>query len=134
MADDLFRLTVTEAGGALAAGEISAVDLTRSVLDRIDAVDARTGAYLLVTAEAALSQAEAADARRAGGEAGSLLGIPLAIKDVLCTDGVTTTCASRILEGFVPPFDATVVARLKDCRRRAGGQDQHGRVRHGVVE
>ncbi len=115
MADDLFRLTVTDAGEALTSGDVSSVELTRSVLDRIDAVDARTGAYLLVTADAALAQAEAADARRAGGEVGPLLGIPLAIKDVLCTDGVTTTCASRILEGFVPPFDATVVARLKDA-------------------
>ena len=113
MADDLFRLTVSEAEGSLTGGDISSVDLTRSVLDRIDAVDARTGAYLLVTADAALAQAQAADARRARGDAAPLLGIPLAIKDVLCTEGVATTCASRILEGFVPPYDATVVARLK---------------------
>ena len=113
MADDLFRLTVSEAEGSLTAGDISSVDLTRSVLDRIDAVDARTGAYLLVTADAALAQAQAADARRARGDAAPLLGIPLAIKDVLCTEGIATTCASRILEGFVPPYDATVVARLK---------------------
>ena len=113
MADDLFRLTVTEADAALAAGDISSVDLTRSVLDRIDAVDGRTGAYLLVTADAALAQARAADARRAGGDVGPLVGIPLAIKDVLCTEGIVTTCASRILEGFVPPYDATVVGRLK---------------------
>ena len=58
-------------------------------------------------------QAQTADARRARGDAAPLLGIPLAIKDVLCTEGVATTCASRILEGFVPPYDATVVARLK---------------------
>ncbi len=113
MADDLFRLTVTEADAVLAAGDISSVDLTRSVLDRIDAVDGRTGAYLLVTADAALAQARAADARRAGGDVGPLVGIPLAIKDVLCTEGIATTCASRILEGFVPPYDATVVERLK---------------------
>ena len=113
MADELFRLTVSEAEGSLTAGDISSVDLTRSVLDRIDVVDARTGAYLLVTADAALAQAQTADARRARGDAAPLLGIPLAIKDVLCTEGVATTCASRILEGFVPPYDATVVARLK---------------------
>ena len=115
VASDLFRLTVTEAEAALASGEASSVELTRSVLDRIAAVDARTGAYLLVTADAALAQAQAADTRRARGGAGPLLGIPLAIKDVLCTEGVATTCASRILEGFVPPYDATVVACLKDA-------------------
>ncbi len=115
MTDELFRLTITEAQRRLEAGEISSVELTRSVLDRIDAVDQRTGAYLLVTADAALEQAKAADGRRSQGETGPLLGAPIAVKDVLCTAGVATTCASRILEGFVPPYDATVVASLKSA-------------------
>ena len=115
MTDELFRLTVTEAQRRLEAGEISSVDLTRSVLDRIDAVDKHTGAYLLVTADAALEQAEAADRRRSQGGTGPLLGAPVAVKDVLCTAGVATTCASRILEGFVPPYDATAVASLKSA-------------------
>ena len=113
MTDELFRMTVDGASHALAAGEITSVELTQSVLERIDAVDGRVGAYLAVTADAAIEQAIAADACRARGESTALLGIPVAIKDVLSTEGVPTTCASRMLEGFIPPYDATVVARLK---------------------
>ena len=113
MTEELFRLTIANAGCLLGAGEISSVELTRSVLDRIDAVDERVGAYLLVNAEVALEQAEAADKGRSEGNSGPLLGVPIAVKDVLCTAGIPTTCASRILEGFVPPYDATVVTALK---------------------
>ena len=113
MSDQLFRLTISEGLEGLCKGQFSSVDLTQSLLDRIDAVDDLTGAYLSVTGELALSQAREADRRRAAGDHGPLLGIPLAIKDVLCTDGVTTTCGSRMLEDFVPPYDATVVSRLK---------------------
>jgi aspartyl-tRNA(Asn)/glutamyl-tRNA(Gln) amidotransferase subunit A len=88
--------------------------LTEAVLDRIAAVDEDVRAYLTVTPERALEQAQAADRARAGGKGGSLLGIPLAIKDVLCTEGIATTAGSHILEGFVPPYDATAVRRLKD--------------------
>jgi len=83
------------------------------VLERILAVDNDVKAYLTLTPDEALEQARAIDARRAAGEDGPLLGIPLAIKDVICTKGVTTTCGSRILEDFVPPYAATGVARLK---------------------
>jgi len=111
----LYDLTIHEARALLDAGEISAVELTQAVLDRILTVDNNVRAYLTLTPELALEQARAADAARAykDGPSSPLLGIPLAIKDVLCTAGIPTTCGSRILENFIPPYDATVVARLK---------------------
>jgi len=110
---ELNALTIHDAHDALRRGEVSSVELTRAVLNRIEAVDGRVRAYLRTTPEQALADAAAADRRRAAGEDHPLLGIPLAIKDVLSTAGVETTCGSRILEGFVPPYDATVVARLR---------------------
>ncbi|MBM4436687.1 MAG: Asp-tRNA(Asn)/Glu-tRNA(Gln) amidotransferase GatCAB subunit A, partial [Actinobacteria bacterium] len=93
-------------------GDFTAEELTGAVLARVAAVEPRIGAYLTLTADLAIAQAQAADRRRRAGADGPLLGIPLAIKDVLSTKGVPTTCASRILAGFVPPFDATAVERL----------------------
>ncbi|MEE8390326.1 MAG: amidase family protein, partial [Anaerolineae bacterium] len=114
----LYQLTIHEAHSHLVAGEISAVELTEAVLERILAVDNDVKAYLALTPDEALAQARAADERRAAGTDASsanapLLGIPLAIKDVLCTEGIPTTCGSRILENFCPPYDGTAVARLK---------------------
>jgi aspartyl-tRNA(Asn)/glutamyl-tRNA(Gln) amidotransferase subunit A len=109
---ELYELTIHEARDLLEKGEISSVELTQAVIDRIVVVDNDIKAYLTLTPELALEQAREADRRRAAGEDNSLLGIPLAIKDVICTKGVPTTCGSRILEEFVPPYDATVMVHL----------------------
>ena len=109
----LNELTVEQAAGLLQKREIASVELTRAVLERIDAVDGKVGAYLTVDREGALAQAEAADRRLAEGTTAPLTGIPLGIKDLICTRGLRTTCASKILENFVPPYDATVITRLK---------------------
>ena len=107
--------TLHQARDRLVRRDVSAVELTRAVLDRISGVDDRVRAYLTVTADLALAQAGAADAALADGDPAAtppLTGIPVAIKDVLCTRGVRTTCASQILADFVPPYNATVVERL----------------------
>jgi len=106
-------LTVVEARRALDSREISAVELAKAYLDRIDRFDTELGAYLHVMRDAAIAQAAAADRRLAAGDAMPLLGIPIALKDVLCTIDAPTTAGSRILEGFRPPYDATVVRRLR---------------------
>ncbi len=108
-------LTMVSARGLLDRGEVSSVELTRAFLDRIGAVEERVRAYITVDRDAALAQAAAADRRIAEGNAGPLTGIPISLKDVLCTEGMQTTAGSRILEGFVPPYDATVTARLKEA-------------------
>lgn len=109
----LHQLTVTQAHHLLRNKEISSVELTRAVLDRIAAVEPRIQAFLTVTADTALADAQKADAAIARGKIGMLTGIPIGIKDVICTQGVRTTCGSRILEHFVPPYDAFVIQRLK---------------------
>lgn len=113
MAVDLFRLTIHDAHDLLQRGQLTSLELTQAVLDRILALDNDLQAYLTIVPEMALEMAAAADQRRSQGEDHPLLGIPLAIKDVLCLEGVRTTCGSRILEDFIPPFTATSVARLE---------------------
>ncbi len=111
---DLIRLSAAEMATALAAGDVSSVELTRAHLDRTAAVDEAVHAYLHVDAEGALASARAVDDRRAAGETlPTLAGVPIAVKDVMATRGLPTTCGSRILEGWVPPYDATVVAHLR---------------------
>ena len=98
----------------LESRKVSSVELTRAYLDQIKRHDDRVKAFLLVDPDAALARAKEIDDRRAAGKSvGKLAGLPVAIKDVLCTKGVKTTCASKILENFVPPYDATVIERLK---------------------
>ena len=110
-------LEMTAAGlhQAMKAGELSPVEVTQKYLSRIEAIDGEVKAYLTVTTEEALSAAREAEKKYAANEAGPLCGIPAAIKDVMCTKGVRTTCASRILENYVPPYDATVIEKLKDA-------------------
>jgi aspartyl-tRNA(Asn)/glutamyl-tRNA(Gln) amidotransferase subunit A len=106
-------MTIDEAGKLLRQGKLSSVELTRAHLDRIRAVDDKVKAFTLVTDDLALKQAEEADRRlRSGEDVTPLTGIPLAIKDVICTRGIRTTCGSRMLENFKPPFDATVMEKL----------------------
>ena len=112
---NLHELTIHSAHQLLKNKTLSSVELTRAVLDRIAAVDEKVGAFLTVTAESALKQAETADAALAGGNVSPLTGIPLGIKDLICTKGLRTTCASRILENFVPPYSATVMEKLEQA-------------------
>jgi aspartyl-tRNA(Asn)/glutamyl-tRNA(Gln) amidotransferase subunit A len=115
-ATDLTRRTAAELAAAIAAGETSAVETAQAHLERITAVDERVHAFLHVDAEGALAAARAVDERRAAGQPlGPLAGVPLALKDVLTLQGVPTTCGSRILEGWLPPYDATVTTRLKQA-------------------
>jgi len=108
--------TVGELQGLLRSGTVSCVDIAAAHVDRIASVDDRVGAFLHVDREQVLSQAAAIDERRRGGEPlGGLAGMPVAVKDNICARGVRTSCASRMLERFVPPYDAYVIERLKQA-------------------
>ncbi len=109
----LYELTAHELAEKIQSGDVSAREVTDSVLERIESADPQVRAYVTVTVDLARSQADAVDAKRSAGEAvGPLAGIPIALKDNLCTVGVETTCSSKILKGFVPPYSATVVDKL----------------------
>ena len=111
---DVVGLTLHEARELLDRGEISSVELTQAVLDRIEDIEDRVKAFVTVTQDTALAQARDADARIAAGDAAALTGIPVQLKDNMCTRGIATTCSSRMLEHFVPMYDATVARRLYD--------------------
>jgi aspartyl-tRNA(Asn)/glutamyl-tRNA(Gln) amidotransferase subunit A len=113
--DELWRLTVAEASKLLRRRAISSLELTRSVLERIGQVEGKVQAYIRVTEDVALEQAAEADRRLAEGTGDYLTGIPFSLKDLMCTRGIPTTCASRILDGFVPVYNATVTERLLEA-------------------
>ncbi|MBU2371490.1 MAG: Asp-tRNA(Asn)/Glu-tRNA(Gln) amidotransferase subunit GatA [Gammaproteobacteria bacterium] len=108
----MHQLTLAEITRALAAKQFSAEELTRSLLTRIQQLDPQLNSFITVTEEQAIAQAKAADARRAKGENGALLGAPIGHKDLFCTQGIRTSCGSKILDNFQAPYDATVVERL----------------------
>ena len=111
--NDLHRLTIHEAHALLKAKKLSSVELTRAVLKHLESTDGKVRACMRVIGQQALECAAAADKAIAAGKANPLTGVPLVIKDNMCTKGVTTTCGSRMLEHFVPPYDAHVVEKLK---------------------
>ena len=111
----LHQHTLTELKALLDAGKLSARELTDTFLARIEALDGELNSFVTVTAEQARREADAADARRSKGEAGLLNGLPIAHKDIFCTDGVRTSCGSRMLDNFISPYDATVVEKMRSA-------------------
>lgn len=112
--EEILHKSIREVRTLLKKKEITSVELTRFYLDRINRFDGEIRSYLRLTEEAAMATAEETDKRIGEGTDGALTGIPFGMKDILCTKGVETTCASQILKGFVPPYDATVIKKLKD--------------------
>ena len=113
---ELYKLGIKEAAKGLAAGEFSSVELTQAVIDRVHEKDGEIGAYLTFDEAGALAAAKAADEKRTNGpdaRSSGLLGIPVAIKDLINVKGQPCTCASKILQGYVSPYDATVIKNLK---------------------
>jgi aspartyl-tRNA(Asn)/glutamyl-tRNA(Gln) amidotransferase subunit A len=109
----MHRKSLVELSAALGRGEFSSEELTRACLERVAALDGELNCFITVTGEEALAAAHAADRRLQTGEAGALTGIPFAHKDIFCTEGVRTSCGSRMLDNFVAPYDATVTQKLK---------------------
>ena len=107
--------TISELSALLEQGKCTSVEIVNDVLAAIDARDGKINAYLTIDRTAALTQAAAADKARAAGKKGALLGIPLAIKDLLNVKGQPCTCSSKILEGYTAPYDATAIAKLREA-------------------
>ncbi|MFH2047264.1 MAG: Asp-tRNA(Asn)/Glu-tRNA(Gln) amidotransferase subunit GatA [Pseudomonadota bacterium] len=111
----LHELTIKKAHELLKSKEISSMELTRAVLDRIAEVDEKVGAYITIASDSAIKEAKLADEAISKGNIAKLTGIPIAVKDLICTKGIRTTCASKILDNFIPPYDATVISMLKNA-------------------
>ena len=111
----MFDKTLAELAQGLERGDYSSTELTQAYLQRINALDSRYNSFITVTEEQALAQAKAADEARAAGNGGALCGLPIAHKDLFCTQGVRTSSASKMLDNFVSPYDATIVSRLKNA-------------------
>jgi aspartyl-tRNA(Asn)/glutamyl-tRNA(Gln) amidotransferase subunit A len=111
---ELFNLTIHQLHNMLISKQVSSVEASKAMLARIDAVEAQVGSFITITTEQAIADAEAADRRLAAGDADILTGIPLALKDIFLTEGIRTTCGSRILHNFVPPYSATSYEKLKE--------------------
>ena len=107
--------TVSQLSRGLREGSYSSAEVTRNYLERIARLDERCNAFISVDETAALAAAAAADVRIAAGDAAPLTGIPLAHKDIFCTQGLKTSCGSRMLDNFVPPYDATVIERFRSA-------------------
>ena len=109
---DITKLKIRDMRTLLDSGEISASELTQNYIDRIKKYDGNVKSYITVTEENALESAKKAQEKIKAGNCAPLCGIPMAIKDNICTDGIKTTCASKMLENFIPPYDATVMEKL----------------------
>ena len=134
-AGELTRMTAAALAAEIAAGQVGAVEVAQAHLDRIAAVDGDVHAFLHVSGESALAQAQAVDDAKVRGDASAspLAGVPLALKDILVQQGSPATAGSRILQGWIPPYNATVTQRLLDAGIVILGQDQPRRVRDGLV-
>src|SRR5947207_2510246 len=111
--DHIHHKNIAELSAELSAKKISSVELTKHFIDRIHRLDNKLNSFVTITEEQALKTAKLADESRTQGKAGPLTGIPIAQKDIFCTDGIKTSCGSKILDNFIAPYDATVVKKLK---------------------
>ncbi len=111
---ELYDLTISGARQAICKGELSPGELTDAVFKRIEAVEGKVKAFVTITKESAIEHARSAEINIKKGVKGALTGIPMAVKDNLCTEGIRTTCSSKILENFIPPYESTVTKRLKE--------------------
>ena len=107
------NLSIAEASKAIASGELSAKQLTEDVLQRASLTESQLHSFMLIDHDGARASAEQADAKLASGSAGSLAGIPIALKDNMVTEGIETTCSSKILEGWIPPYDGSLSQAMK---------------------